>query len=275
AAVLVGSDGGEPLRFEPTVDPELRAIFGFGPPIQPAARSPLLPDAAPRPLAPHPTSEPETLAKPRLETLGQRVLDWLVPSARASAATRDRRTFAERLNAWIPDRQAEVRQYVPMVHSLLRVTADEAASGAPRIGAENLRVFEDLVIATAWQESCWRQFVRQQGEVQPLVGPAGSVGLMQINARVWRGIYDQQGLEADIGYNGRAGTEILWYYLRDHALRAGEHREPGGRDNLARATYAAYNGGPRHLSRYRNPDTSAHLQLIDREFWRKYRAVKE
>ena len=43
---------------------------------------------------------------------------------------------------------------------------------------------------------------------------------------------------------------------------------------LARATYAAYNGGPGHLSRYRKPKTSPHLQTIDREFWRKYEALR-
>jgi soluble lytic murein transglycosylase-like protein len=110
--------------------------------------------------------------------------------------------------------------------------------------------------------------------VQPLFSPAGSVGLMQINGKVWRGIYDPAGLEGDIGYNGRAGAEILHHYLRDFAVARGEHLEPGGSDNLAQATYAAYNGGPGHLARYRKDKTSAHLQEIDREFWRKYQAVQ-
>ncbi|MCK7502733.1 MAG: hypothetical protein MZV70_00625 [Desulfobacterales bacterium] len=46
--------------------------------------------------------------------------------------------------------------------------------------------------ATAWlgAESCWRQFLGTENEVRPIVSyNQTSVGLMQINERVWRGIY--------------------------------------------------------------------------------------
>ena len=104
-------------------------------------------------------------------------------------------------------------------------------------------------------------------------GPGPSFGLMQVNTRVWRGIYDPKGVASDIGYNGRAGAEILYHYLRKHALRGKEHMAPGGEDNLARATWAAYNGGPGHLRRYRQTTTSPHLQAVDAEFWQKFQAV--
>jgi len=70
------------------------------------------------------------------------------------------------------------------------------------------------VLATAWQESCWRQFVRRGGQiVRP--SPVGSVGIMQVNQCVWRGAYDQKGLLGDIAYNARARAEIVLHYLRD------------------------------------------------------------
>jgi hypothetical protein len=73
---------------------------------------------------------------------------------------------------------------------------------------------------------------------------------------------------------GRAGAEILYHYLRKHALRAKEQMAPGGEDNLARATWAAYNGGPGHLRRYRKAETSPHLKAVDTEFWQKFQAVE-
>jgi hypothetical protein len=40
------------------------------------------------------------------------------------------------------------------------------------------------------------------------------------------------------------------------------------------AACAAYNGGPRHLARFRDPKTSASLKNIDNAFWQKYRAIQ-
>jgi hypothetical protein len=97
---------------------------------------------------------------------------------------------------------------------------------------------------------------------------------MQINVHVWRGVYDIDAVNSDISYNARAGNEILVHYLVDYALRKKENEVTDTPDSLARATYAVYNGGPRHLKRYRNPDTSDSLKKIDELFWQKYRAMK-
>jgi len=264
AQILLGEEGTDPLRYDTAVDPELRRIFGFGAPIEAPTTSPLLAPQAPDPGASLPVWGNPLAA----------LADWLVPAARASQLSVDRPSLVARLNTWIPGRKQELREYVPLVHDMLRLTVDDALGDAVGKDETTAQVYPLLVIATAWQESCWRQFVRAQGGVQPLISPAGSVGLMQINGRVWRGLYDPAGLEGDIGYNGRAGAEILWHYLADIAMPAGEHLGPEGADNLARATYAAYNGGPAHLKRYRKAKTSAHLQVIDKQFWRKYAAVR-
>ena len=265
AKILLGDDPSDPLRYDLAVDPELRKIFGFGDPIEPPMTSPLI----------RPGEQNPGARLPQVSAPLSALVDWLFPVALASTAPVERPALVARLNTWIPGQRQEVREYVPLVHDLLRLTAAEAVGRDLESGdAAAARVYPDLLIATAWQESCWRQFVRRNDGVQPLVGPAGSVGLMQINGKVWRGIYDPAGLEGDIGYNGRAGAEILHHYLRDFAVARKEHLEAGGTDNLARATYAAYNGGPGHLTRYRKDKTSAHLQVVDREFWRKYQAVQ-
>lgn len=78
--------------------------------------------------------------------------------------------------------------------------------------------------------------------------------------------------QKDIGYNARAGSEILMHYYRDYAIVRGEHTKTRNIDNLARATYATYNGGPGE--RYRNSKTTKLLRLIDESFWDKYQKVK-
>ena len=98
---------------------------------------------------------------------------------------------------------------------------------------------------------------------------------MQVNQNVWRGIYQLEGLRKDIAYNAQAGGEILIHYLVDYAIRKGEHTKTGNNDNLARAAYAVYNGGPSHLRRYRIAKTSQSLKKIDRSFWKKYQTIKQ
>ena len=97
---------------------------------------------------------------------------------------------------------------------------------------------------------------------------------MQVNPHVWRGFYAVDGLAWSIGYNARAGGEILLHYLRDYAIARGEE-DAGGPDALARATYAVYHGGPSHLRRYRQPKKSrAALVAVDRAFHAKFREVE-
>jgi hypothetical protein len=97
------------------------------------------------------------------------------------------------------------------------------------------------------------------------------VGMMQVNRQTWRGVYDLNGLSGDIEYNSNAGSEILLYYLSRYAIAKKEDKQPGGQ--LARATYSAYNGGPRALGRYRNASTIPALKKVDEAFWTKFRSV--
>jgi hypothetical protein len=231
----------DPLRYGEEVDPELRALFGLG--------------AAPPP----PDISPDVELDP---------LAWLVAPAYAALGRAD----LARLNRWIPERH-DLHSYLRLVRELLLQVREEAL-GTTTLEEAYRPMYRHLVLATAWQESCWRQFVRRGGRAVPLRSPVGSVGIMQVNQRVWRGVYEQKGLLGDIAYNARAGAEILLRYLRDYGLARGEHRTSGGTETLVRVTYATYNGGPRQLARYRSNPSRAVRRVVE-AFAEKYRAVTQ
>jgi soluble lytic murein transglycosylase-like protein len=170
-------------------------------------------------------------------------------------------------------RRPEIEDYLHTVEQLLDAVAS-AEHGSGKLPEAYFEVYDALLRATAWQESCWRQYIVRQGAVETIRSPAGSVGLMQINTHVWRGLYDLDLLLASIDYNARAGSEILVHYLVDYAIRKLGPEAAGNGDDIARAAYAAYNGGPKHLTRVRDPKTAASLKKIDKAFWQKSRAMQ-
>ncbi|MDX1571981.1 MAG: transglycosylase SLT domain-containing protein, partial [Xanthomonadales bacterium] len=232
-----------PARFTPLLlgpDPALRKLYGADEP------------------PPLPTVDPPTTW-----------IDWLIPAAHADVEVLyppDWQLFVPGLS----EREAVLRQ----VHDLLERKSNEHLAASPRIPAEVRPLFQPLVMATAWKESCWRHYITGEAPPEVIRSSIGAVGMMQINGRVWRGIYDLDRLEREIGYNAVAGIEILEHYLVDYALRRGEHLEPGGLENLPRATYAAYNGGPGQLSRYRRENTRARLKAIDRAFLEHFERIR-
>ena len=243
ARIVAPLSAEDPLAYTTAVDPDLRQLFGFGTPLPP----PDLSDA--------PTDQA-----------------WwrqLLGVTRAFAA--EDKPSLKGLERWIADRE-EIDTYLQAVHEVLDETAHKTLSNSDL--EERYRdVYRRLVLAAAWQESCWRQFVRANGKVTYMKSAVGSTGMMQVNEHVWRGFYDLRGLRWDIHYNGRAGAEILMRYLQDYAIAHDEDKQPGGIDNLARATYAVYNGGPGQLTRYRKKNEKKTLQRIDKLFWEKYQAV--
>lgn len=185
---------------------------------------------------------------------------------KAMAATPDR------LNSWAPKRE-DLPEYLPQVAQLLEASANTAMA-KKNLDTAYAELFRRLVLTTAWQESCWRHYVvSDDRKLVPLRSGTGDVGLMQVNERVWRGFYSQQQLRWDIGYNSSAGAEVLLDYLLKYAIRKGEHKQPGGAVNLARASYSAYNGGPSKISRYRSSKASAYGKKVDAAFWEKYQQV--
>ncbi len=241
ARALLPSVAAEDLTYDTAVDADLRALFGFPSVLEVPAQF-----------------EPVTLWK------------WLFREALAATADA---TLLAKLNRWVPGTD-DLASYIASMETLLRdIASGESKRG--KVQAPYTNVYGTLLRATAWQETCWRQYVEKRGAIVPLRSSAGSIGVMQINKHVWRGVYAVDQLERDVAYNARAGNEILVHYLVDYAITKKEHESSGDIHNLARAAYAVYNGGPRHLRRYRDPKEKASLKAIDQAFWTKYQRMRD
>ena len=243
--LLIDQPGVNPLLYQETVDPELRQLFQL------------------------PVS-PESVSHESKQSSGYNFDFWPIRSAWAGASN-------ERLDLWVP-RKNELPEYLPMIRDLLVDSANSTAANADesnKLDDSVEKLFQNLVLATAWQESCWRQYVIKNKKVVTLRSSTSDSGLMQINERVWRGLYNTQKLRWDTAYNVRAGVEVLHRYLVKYSLKRGEQKHKGGLDNLARSTYSAYNGGPDQTARYRDPTAPSVHQKTDALFWTKYQAVKQ
>ncbi len=165
--------------------------------------------------------------------------------------------------------------YLKDIRSLVDKSADETAV-KKNLDTKYHPLFKRLSNATAWQESCFRQFKVKNNKARYLRSyNRSSVGLMQINERVWRGIYNKKKLQWDIEYNARAGTEVLELYLRKYALRKMDKSKPFNNDTLARLVYAMYNGGPGQYRKLLKRKASNRYYRSDRLFWEKYGYVRE
>lgn len=251
------------------------------PPAVPSATPATLPDEfvdpPPRPAAPeshwYPRGLPGSWQSAAAWSL-QGMWNWLSalslsPERAAWAALDPADQDFKRLYRWAPKR-GDLDEYLPLVRRVLVGARNQTRDKVP---AEFVRVFDNLVFATAWQETCWRQFVQVGKKIDTIASPVGAVGIMQVNSKVWRGFYNVDALRADIAYNAAAGSEIVRHYFVDYAIKKGEHKVTGNVDNLARATYSAYNAGPGGLARYRQA-SGQKKGSIDAKFWDKYQQVK-
>jgi hypothetical protein len=239
ARILDPTYVGDPLASGEEEDPALRRLFGFHEPVSGGSR---------------------------LDTpMGWW---WLAPrSANAADDEAELAAVARRLDRWVPDATEFVtyRQQVDRMLTLVAIRTAATDGVDPTFHA----LYHDLVRATAWQESCWRQFVRAAGRITYLESSTGDIGIMQINRRVWRGFFDLEKLRWDAVYNAGAGAEILAQLLVRYGVREAATR----RENAARATYAAYNGGPGAYRRYRQAKVSRVSRAVDRAFWQKFQAM--
>ena len=246
ASALLGTSGGDPLAYTLDVDGGLRSLLGLSASLPSPRVSPAV-----------------ELSGFRLPGPSREARSWFVTPAFAA------QDDVDRLNQWVPD-APQLAGYLAEVRKLLTRSSTEALAKT-KLAPQYQPLYRQIVFAAAWQESCWRQFVRKGEKLTPLASATGDVGLMQVNRNTWRGLYDVNGLSGDIAYNSHAGSEILLYYLSRYAVRKKEDKQPGG--NLARATYSAYNGGPGQLGRYRSAKTPAVWKKVDDAFWTKFRSV--
>jgi len=266
ARLLSDSGPQDPLAYSYEVDPGLRDLLGLGAPLKPygpafPAEEIDFPDLA-------------GCAPPPAPGL-RRWLGFLAPRP-AQAAEPGPPAGWEALAPWVvPRSDKDLAAYLDRVGSLLDETAGEAAARGP-VPERYGDLFRLLVRSTCWQETCWRQFDRVRGKLRYMVSYNNtSVGIMQINERVWRGIYALDSLRWDIRYNARAGGEILATYLTRYALKKMSPAAPLDDDTLARAAYAMYNGGPGQFAKFLERHRKGTYFDSDKLFWNKYGLAKE
>ena len=262
-ARLLSTNGADPsLDYSYSLDPELRKFLGFGPPLDDSGPSF---DVEELELPEEPEKNAGT--DDRRSRLGH----FLFPRAWAQEASP---STIDQVKQWIPSTK-DPERYLGKVRNLLEGAADKILAADPLAGGYNA-FFHLLIEATAWQESCWRQFVTRDGKLRYLLSyNKTSVGLMQINERVWRGIYRVESLRWNITYNVKAGTEILHFYLRNITLKEIKPANPADLDTIARVTYAIYNGGPGELKQYFKRRNAGRFYESDRLFREKYAAAKK
>jgi len=180
--------------------------------------------------------------------------------------------FSEIKKWQVPD--TGYQEYLDRVRKLLD-TASVALAVQSKIPEDIQRIYKTLIPAIAWQESCFRQFVVKDKKLTYLLSyNKSSVGIMQVNERVWRGIYDRQRLRWDIKYNARAGCEIVNLYLKKYILPKSAPKLLADKNTLAHLVYAMYNGGPSQYEKFlkrKNKKTHYESDLL---FQQKYAWVQ-
>lgn len=261
-AQLLSKGGTEPvLDYSNAVSPELRKLLGLGLPLDESG--------------PAFNVQEIDLPEELKEVVPQEnKYSWrMFFSPLAFAAEADPAALEE-LKQWIPPKQ-NIQRYLDQVKQVLEKAAEDTLA-KNQIKSEYQPLFRILFFTTAWQESCWRQFLKAGEKFRYLLSyNQSSVGLMQINERVWRGLYRPESLRWNINYNARAGSEILDYYLENYALKKMDPKNPLDMDTLARIVYAIYNGGPGEFKKFLKRKETNSFYQSDQLFWQKYTLAKE
>lgn len=255
------------LSYSMEVDPRLRALLDMGPPLQSAGPG-------------YDGTELDISgSSPVSMNMRQQMLSWLratLSPEKCEASQSPPPGIINEVKAWLVTRD-NLGVYSGKIRAMLRNASQKGITNG-NIPENYQEVFSRLVLATAWQESCFRQFVENHGKVTCLRSYNNtSVGMMQVNERVWRGLFDLNHLRWDIRYNADAGTQIIGNYLVKYAIP--KVKKQGGlraidMDTLACAVYAMYNSGPGSFTKYMKRRDAGKLLEIDRLFNQKYMWVK-
>jgi hypothetical protein len=138
ASRFLGTADGDPLAYTLEIDSALRTLLGF---------AEQLPVARPSP----------AIEQGRLERLRDKAAASLrLLSVRSAHAAEDE---FDRLNEWVPESR-ELQEYLLVVQRLFSETSDRVLAKSS-LSAEHQKLYRQTVLATGWQESCWRQFVKK------------------------------------------------------------------------------------------------------------------
>ncbi|WAC09006.1 MAG: lytic transglycosylase domain-containing protein [Thermodesulfobacteriota bacterium] len=262
-AQLLSDKQAEPLlEYSYGVDPGLRNLLGFGPPLDTTG------PAFDRQEIDFPDDQAEQTAQ------NNYLSSWRKVFLPLAFAVETKPADLGDLKQWIPSAK-NIQPYIFQVKQVLDQAAQDTLAQKP-LENKYLDFYRLLVLSTAWQESCWRQFINTQGKLRYLLSyNQSSIGLMQINERVWRGLYRLESLGWNIRYNARAGSEILNYYLSKYALKKMDPANPLDLDTLSRVVYAMYNGGPGEFRKLLKRKETNSFYDSDKLFWEKYTMAKE
>ncbi len=181
-------------------------------------------------------------------------------------------TYADILR-WKPPGENLV-EYIDRVKVVLADSSDVVLSRGA-IPKHFHKMFKKLIPAMAWQESCFRQFVIKNQKLTYLLSyNQTSVGMMQVNERVWRGVYDHGRLRWDIHYNTLAGCEITDLYLRTYALKYSDWDNGADMNLLSQVVYAMYNGGPGQYKKFLARKRSGKHYQSDQLFLEKLQWIR-
>ena len=194
------------------------------------------------------------------------LFDFLVPPAHGAASSTVP-GFSEILKWKVP--AEPYPEYVSRVRDVLGRAVDSIIE-EEHIPPSLTGIFAEMIPAIAWQESCFRQFVVKKKKLTYLLSYNGSsVGVMQINERIWRGLYDRDRLRWDINYNAVAGCEILALYLNRYVLRDASWVRGDKPQLLARLLYSMYNGGPGQYKKFLQREKTGKHYKSDKLFAEK------
>jgi hypothetical protein len=262
-ARIVSQDDDLTLHYKPTVIPVLRNILGLGPPLEiskPAAGKEQL----------KLNRKPPEFGTRR--SFISAFKNMLSPQQCWASTSGDLPGIKE-LRRWLPPKKS-IEPYLQKVKAVI-FEANQKNLRNTAIPEKYHNLFQQVVMATAWQETCFRQFIVDDGKLTFIRSYNNtSVGLMQINERVWRGMYDIQHLRWNIRYNAEAGIDILENYFTKYALPKSRTVAALGRDGLAACMYAMYNGGPSQFGGYLKRRQTGQFYKTDKHFKEKYDWVK-
>ena len=267
-ARLLGARESEVLAYSPGTDLELREVLGLG--LPPDASGPAF-DVDELEI----DTEETSYGKNGIHQLLHAVMPIYCTTAWA-AEKNDPANQLDTMKQWIVPKE-NLTPYLEKIKTLLQDTSSDVLRNG-KIAEKYHDLYRQIVLSATWQESCFRQFKVRKGKVTYLRSYNNtSVGLMQINERVWRGMYDANHLRWDINYNARAGCEIIDLYFRRYALRKMEKmklEKPLDNDTIARLMYAMYNGGPGQFHKFLKRGKKGKYYLSDKLFFEKYSWVK-
>ncbi|MBI4773423.1 MAG: transglycosylase SLT domain-containing protein [Deltaproteobacteria bacterium] len=261
-ARLISAEGWSPsLEYYYGVDVGLRDLLGFDPISD--EKAPVVPEEE--------EGDEDLEMLPEEDRDSRRPFNWL--GGVAWAAEGDSKVDLQELRRWLVP-EDNLAPFLKRLRALMR-KATEKTLEKGRLNSKHHSLFKKIVPATAWQESCWRQFIVKDGKILYLMSYNNtSVGIMQVNERVWRGIFSRHNLRWNIWYNAQAGCQILEHYFLEYLIGEGRTKENLDPDTMARALYAMYNGGPAQLNKFLNRHKRKKYYLSDKLFWEKYTWVK-